>query len=152
MHHQNTPQQFSTAFTTQLNPRLLYLFSQHAVEEEMLTPELVQAFIDLSDENTQLVEILDILEGELAESLKFGNILLRWWSEIPIPVKAIGTSILGYKFYTNYVGNNKKIDVPESNPVPIADISELFPIKPITHFKAIVLEDCIQYIPMSGPF
>ena len=108
MHHQNAPQQFSTALTTQLNPRLLYLFSQHAVEEEMLTPELVQAFTDLSDENTQLVEILDILEGELAESLKFGNILLRWWSEIPIPVNAIGTSILGYKFYTNYVGNNKK--------------------------------------------
>ena len=93
MHRQNVPQQFSTALTTQLNPRLLYLFSQHAVEEEMLTPELVQTFTDLSDENTQLVEILDILEGELAESLKFGNILLRWWSEIPIPVKAIGTSI-----------------------------------------------------------
>ena len=61
MHHQNAPQQFSTAIITQLNPRLLYLFSQHAVEEEMLTLELVQAFTDLSDENTQLVEILDIL-------------------------------------------------------------------------------------------
>ena len=152
MHRQNAPQQFSTSFTAQLNPCLLYLCSQHAVEEEMLTPELVQAFTDLSDENTQFVEILDILEGEVAESLKFGNILLRWWSEIPIPVKAIGTSILGYKFYTNYVGNNKKIDVPESNPVLIPDISELFLSKPITHFKAIVLEDSIQYLPMSGSF
>ena len=78
MHHQNVPQQFSTAFIAQLNPCLLYLCSQHAVEEEMLTSELVQAFTDLSGENTQLVKILDILEGELAESLKFGNILLRW--------------------------------------------------------------------------
>ena len=152
MHHRNVPHQFSTAPTAQLNQRLLYLFSQYAFEEEMLTPELVQAFTNLSDENTQFIEILDILEGDVAESLKFGNILLRWWSEIAIPVKAIGTSILGYKFYTNYVGNNKKIDVPESNPVPIADISELFPSKPITHFKTIVLEDCIQYLPMSAPF
>ena len=77
MHHRNAPHQFSTAPTAQLNQRLLYLFSQYAFEEEMLAPELVQAFTDLSDENTQFVEILDILEGEVAESLKFGNILLR---------------------------------------------------------------------------
>ena len=69
MHHQNAPQQFSTALITQLNPRLLYLFSQYPVEEEMLTPELVQAFTPLSDENAQLRQNFNILQVEFMQSL-----------------------------------------------------------------------------------
>ena len=48
---------------------MLRLFIQYGVEEEMLTPELVQAFTPLSDENAQLRQNFNILQIEFMQSL-----------------------------------------------------------------------------------
>ena len=139
----------------QLNPLVLNLFLQHGVQEETITPEILQCFIQLSNESTSLAFQLVQLRENYAESLEIGSTLVRLWSEIPMPIKILGTSTLGYKFYRKCVGKNKKMDVVEganNSPVPIADISELFPSKRITHFKAVVLENSIQYLPMYGSF
>ena len=69
MQYAQAPQQFTSGFQEQLNQFLLRLFIQYGVEEEMLTPELVQAFTPLSDENAQLRQNFNILQVEFMQSL-----------------------------------------------------------------------------------
>lgn len=155
MYYNDPTENFSPQLCIQLNPLILNLFLQHGVQEETLTPEILQCFIQLSNESSSLAFQLLQYREEYAKSLEVGSTLVRLWSQVPMPVKILGTSTLGYKFYQKCIGKNQKMDVVEStnnSPVPIADISELFPSKPITHFQTVVSEGYIQYIPMSGPF
>lgn len=101
-------------------------FLQHGVEEETITPEILQCFIQLSNESSSLAFQLAQFREDYAKSLELGSTLVRLWSQVPMPVKILGTSTLGYKFYQK-CRKNQKMDVVEStnnSPVPIADISE----------------------------